>query len=139
MAFVAALLAFPSAPLPNRLGDSHPLNAPAWTLFQEYIANVAYALLLRRLAIRPLMIAAGIAAAASLATALTLGSYDTGWGRDNFWGAPVRLAYPFLAGLIIHRTRDRLPNIRLGFIPLSIILTMLFAAPVLPELWGASS
>ena len=41
----------PSAPLPNRLGDSHPINAPAWTLLQEYIANLTYALVLRRLGV----------------------------------------------------------------------------------------
>ncbi len=29
--------------------EMHPLNGPAWTLFFEYIANILYALLLRRL------------------------------------------------------------------------------------------
>lgn len=136
LAFVAALLALPSAPLPNRLGDSHPLNAPAWTLLQEYIANLAYALILRRLGLRALMALAGLAALASAVTALTLGSYDTGWGLHNFWGAPVRLAYPFLAGLILYRLGDHLPRLRLGFLPLSLILLLLFAAPVLPEVGG---
>lgn len=136
LAFVAALFALPSAPLPNRLGDSHPLNAPAWTLLQEYIANLAYALVLRRLGLRALIALAGLAALASAATALTLGSYDTGWGLHNFWGAPVRLAYPFLAGLILYRLGDRLPRLRPGFLPLSLILMLLFAAPVWPEVGG---
>lgn len=136
LAFAAALLALPSAPLPNRLGDSHPLNAPAWTLLQEYIANLAYALVLRRLGLRPLAALTAVAAMVSAATALTLGSYDTGWGLHNFWGAPVRLAYPFLAGLLLYRVRDRLPRIRLGFVPLSLMLVLAFAAPVLPEVGG---
>ncbi|WP_322964045.1 acyltransferase family protein [Sphingomonas fuzhouensis] len=136
LAFVAALLALPSAPLPNRLGDSHPLNAPAWTLFQEYIANLAYALVLRRLGVRPLVALTIMAALVSAATALTLGSYDTGWGLENFWGAPVRLAYPFLAGLLLYRTRAHWPRIRLGFVPLSLMLLVLFAVPVWPELGG---
>ena len=131
LAFVAAMLALPSPPLPNRLGDSHPLNAPAWTLFQEYIGNLAYALVLCRLRMRALIAVTGLAAMASLVTALSLGSYDTGWGLANFWGAPVRLAYPFLVGLLLYRLGDRLPRLTLGFPLLSAILLALFAAPVL--------
>jgi peptidoglycan/LPS O-acetylase OafA/YrhL len=48
----------------------------------------------------------------------------------------VRLAYPFLAGLILYRLGDRLPRVRLGFLPLSLILLLLFAAPVMPEVGG---
>jgi peptidoglycan/LPS O-acetylase OafA/YrhL len=132
-AFIMALLALPSAPLPNRLGDSHPLNAPAWTLLQEYVGNLAYALVLRRLGTHALAAAAIIAAVVSAVTALSLGSYDTGWGLSNFWGAPVRLAYPFLIGLLIFRLHHRLPRLRIGFIPLSIILVLVFIAPVLPS------
>ncbi|WP_420139261.1 acyltransferase family protein [Sphingomonas sp.] len=132
-AFLTALLALPSAPLPNRLGDSHPLNAPAWTLLQEYIGNIAYALVLRRLRTRALAGMAVIAAIISAVTALSLGSYDTGWGLANFWGAPVRLAYPFLIGLLIYRLHDRLPRFRVGFIPLSIVLALAFIAPVWPS------
>lgn len=132
LAAVAGLLALPSLPLANRLGDSHPLNAPAWTLFQEYIANLAYALVLRRLGLRALAAVALVAALVSAATALTLGSYDTGWGLANFWGAPVRLTYPFVSGLLLYRLGDRLPRLRLGFVPLSIVLALAFAAPVFP-------
>lgn len=103
---------------------------------QEYIANLAYALVLRRLGLRALIALAGLAALASAATALTLGSYDTGWGLHNVWGAPVRLAYPFVVGLILYRLGDRLPRVRLGFLPLSLILLLLFAAPVWREVGG---
>jgi peptidoglycan/LPS O-acetylase OafA/YrhL len=134
--FVMAALALPSAPLPNRLGDSHPLNAPAWTLLQEYIGNLAYALVLRRLGTRALAVAVGVAGLLSAAMALTLGSYDTGWGLANFWGAPVRLAYPFMTGLLLFRLQDRLPRWRIGFVPLSLVLGLAFAAPVLPTVDG---
>jgi peptidoglycan/LPS O-acetylase OafA/YrhL len=80
---------------------------------------------------RALIALTGLAAIASLVTALSLGSYDTGWGLANFWGAPVRLAYPFLAGLLLYRLGDRLPRITLGFPLSSAILLALFAAPVL--------
>ena len=135
-AFAMALFALPSAPLPNRLGDSHPLNAPAWTLLQEYIGNLAYALVLRRLGTRTLATVAGVAGLLSAAMALTLGSYDTGWGLTNFWGAPVRLAYPFLTGLLLFRLQDRLPRWRIGFVPLSVVLGLAFAARVLPVVGG---
>ncbi|SEN85819.1 Peptidoglycan/LPS O-acetylase OafA/YrhL, contains acyltransferase and SGNH-hydrolase domains [Sphingomonas gellani] len=135
-AFVMAALALPSTPLPNRLGDSHPLNAPAWTLLQEYIGNLAYALVLRRLGTRALAVAVGVAGLLSAAMALTLGSYDTGWGLTNFWGAPVRLAYPFMTGLLLFRLQDRLPRWRIGFVPLSVALGLAFAAPLLPTVGG---
>lgn len=134
LAFATGLLALPSAPLQNRLGDSHPLNAPAWTLFQEYLGNLGYALVLRRLGLRMLLGLAAIAATASAATVLALGSYDTGWGLSNFWGAPVRLAYPFLAGLVIYRMQDRLPRVRIGWLWLSLLLTLAFVAPRLPDI-----
>jgi peptidoglycan/LPS O-acetylase OafA/YrhL len=135
-AFVMAALALPSTPLPNRLGDSHPLNAPAWTLLQEYVGNLAYALVLRRLGTRALAVAVGVAGLLSAAMALTLGSYDTGWGLTNFWGAPVRLAYPFMTGLLLFRLQDRLPRWRIGFVPLSVVLALAFAAPVWPTVGG---
>ena len=33
------LLLLPTWPLPNRFGDTHTLNGPCWSLFQEYLGN----------------------------------------------------------------------------------------------------
>jgi len=137
-AFVLALFVLPGPMLANRWDDTHPLNGPAWTLLQEYIANLAYALVLRRASRRVLATLAVIAAAALLAGALKAGSLDIGPGWGTLWGAPVRLAYPFLAGLLVFRLRDRLPALRLGFVPLSLVMVAVLAFPALPEVHGVA-
>ena len=63
-ALLVLLLSFPTRPLPNRWDDTHTLNGPEWTLFWEYVGNLAYALLLRRLpakALPPIMLLGAIA------------------------------------------------------------------------------
>ena len=40
----------------------HPLNGPAWSLYYEYIANIFYALILRKLPTKILIILGVIAA-----------------------------------------------------------------------------
>ena len=49
IAFICSLFLIPCAPFPGRYGNLMPLNAPAWSLFMEYAANVIYALVLWRL------------------------------------------------------------------------------------------
>ena len=134
------LLVLPARPLPNRWLDTHPFNGPAWTLLQEYIANIAYAVWLRRLRARTLGVIAIIAAAVLVGEALHRGSLDAGFGWDNWWMAPIRLAYPFVTGLLLYRVRDRLPRVlqrlRGGWLPLSAVLALAFLAPIMPEAGG---
>lgn len=130
------LLLLPTVTLPGRWTDTHPLNGPSWTLFQEYIANIAYALLLRRLSTRTLGVLAVIAGGVLLACALSIGTLDRGYAWENLWMAPVRLAFPFITGLWLYRVKDRLPRWRLGFLPLSIVLAVAFALPTWPALGG---
>src|SRR5689334_6516190 len=65
---------------------------------------------------------------------------DAGFGWDNWWMAPVRLAYPFVTGLWLYRVRDRLPRLlrrlRAGWLPLTTVLTLAFLTPILPEAGG---
>ena len=131
------LLVLPARPLPNRWLDTHPFNGPAWTLLQEYVANVAYAVWLRRLSARALGVIAVIAGAVLVGEALHRGSLDAGFGWDNWWMAPIRLAYPFVTGLLLFRVRERLPRaLRAGWLPLSVLLTLAFLAPIMPEAGG---
>jgi len=134
------LLVLPARPLPNRWFDTHPFNGPAWTLLQEYIANVAYAVWLRRLRARTLGVIAVIAGTVLVGAALQRGSLDAGFGWDAWWMAPIRLAYPFVTGLWLYRVRDRLPRalqrLRAGWLPLTAVITLAFLAPIMPELSG---
>ncbi len=126
--FVLSLLLLPSPSLPYRYGETHSLDGPAWTLFQEYLANVAYGFLGRRLSIRSLGIFCAIAAIALIMTAQHFGNLSTGWAWPNFWAAFVRLAYPFAAGLLLYRLKIRrtLPH---SYLWLSLLLVALFTEP----------
>jgi len=128
--FGLSLLLLPSPCLPNRFGETHSLNAPAWTLLQEYIANVAFGLLGQRLSRRALGALCFVGAVALILTALHFGNLSTGWAWSNFWAAPVRLLYPFCAGLLLYRLSIRiaLPH---SYLWLSLLLVALFAAPAL--------
>jgi peptidoglycan/LPS O-acetylase OafA/YrhL len=130
------LLLLPSWPLPNRWTDTHPLNGPCWSLLQEYIGNLAYAFVLRRMPARALGILALLSGTVLVACAATLGSLDQGAGWGRFWMAPVRLCFPFLAGLWLYRMRDRLPRVRLGWLPLCAVMVVAMAFPILPPVGG---
>lgn len=112
--------------------EMHPLNGPAWSLFFEYIANILYALILRRLSNTILAILVFIAGAALIHLAVTSPQGDVigGWAID-----PVqlrigftRLLYPFLAGLLLSRIAKpgKLNN---AFLWSSLLLMMALAIP----------
>ncbi len=135
-ALLVMLLSLPTRPLPNRWDDTHTLNGPEWTLFWEYVGNLAYALLLRRLPTRllpPIML---LGAVALVWTGAARGSLDGGWGWSNLWMAPVRLTFPFVTGLWLYRVRDRLPQPRVGFLPLTAALAAAVLLPIWPDAGG---
>lgn len=134
LAYGANLLLLPSPTLPNHFDETHPLDAPTWTLFWEYIANVAYALWLYRVGMRLLRLLLAFGAAALVVTAVLIrgrGGLGWGWGYDTLWVAPVRLAYPFLAGLMIYRMgwKIRLPQ---PYVSASLIVVAALIVPALP-------
>ncbi|WP_420137335.1 acyltransferase family protein [Sphingomonas sp.] len=135
-ALALMVLSLPARPLPNRWDDTHPLNGPEWTLFWEYVGNLAYALVLRRLTTTWLLPIMAAGAIALFWTGAARGSLDGGWGWSNLWMALVRLTYPFVTGLFLYRVRHHLPKIRLGFLPLTLILTIAILLPIWPEAAG---
>jgi peptidoglycan/LPS O-acetylase OafA/YrhL len=124
-------------PLPPALelrgwGEMHPLVGPAWSLFFEYVANILYALFIRRfsnLALSVLVLLAG----GALAHYLLLGPKGDvigGWSL-----APVqlqlgftRLMYPFFTGLLLSRVTKpgRMPH---AFLLCSVLLATVLALP----------
>lgn len=90
-------------------GEMYPLNGPAWSLFFEYIGNILYALLLRRLPTRALMVFVGLAAAGLAIFAVGsfsgYGHLGVGWSLadNNFVGGLLRLLFSFSAGLLMSR------------------------------------
>lgn len=90
-------------------GEMFPLNGPSWSLFFEYIGNILYALLLRRLPTKwlaALVAVMGVglwwAAVGNLSGFSHLG---VGWtlADYNFAGGMLRMGFAFSAGLLMAR------------------------------------
>jgi peptidoglycan/LPS O-acetylase OafA/YrhL len=88
-------------------GESYPLNGPEWSLFFEYIANVAYAFWLRKFRLRSLGILSAVLACLLACVIVTseTGSVGCGWlfTGDHLWKGMVRLLFPFVTGLFLFR------------------------------------
>jgi peptidoglycan/LPS O-acetylase OafA/YrhL len=80
------------------------LNPPTWSLFWEYIINLLYALVLVKLKNRPLWILTLFAAIALCYEAYKSSYLGVGFGGDNFGGGGIRVAYSFVAGMLVYRS-----------------------------------
>jgi len=133
--FALSVLLLPTPNVPNSFGETHSLNGPSWTLFQEYIANVLYGFFGHKLTRRLHIGLCVVSAAALVWTAQHFTDLSHGWGWADFWAAPVRLACPFLLGLLVYRTRFRL-SVPQPFVVLSLVLVAIFVAPIVRKYNG---
>ena len=116
--------------------EMHPLNGPAWSLFFEYVANILYALFIRRftnLALGVLVFIAGCATI-HLAVTGTNGDVIGGWSlnAEQLHIGFVRLMYPFFAGLLLSRL-IKPATINHGFIWCSLLLITVLSIPRLGD------
>lgn len=128
--FLCSIFLIPFPVMEDRFFNLFGLNAPAWSLFWEYVANVVYALILHRLSRRYLVVLLVLAATVLSMVSYQAGNLMGGWGGDNFWDGGVRIAYSFLAGLLIYRSGWIIKN-RLGFLGLAVLLSAALLMPVL--------
>lgn len=112
--------------------EMHPLNGPAWSLFYEYIANIVYALFLRRVSKIILATLVLVAAGVTIHYALTNSNGDIigGWSVDStqLRIGFTRLAFPFLAGMLLAKTA-KLYYTKHAFLTASLLLVVLFSIP----------
>jgi peptidoglycan/LPS O-acetylase OafA/YrhL len=122
--------------------ELHPLNGPAWSLFYEYIGNIGYAVLFRRLP-RPILAGLTILAGAFLLETVMLGDRRDligGWSldADGMHVGFARLLYPFLAGILLMRVGTR-ARVRHSFAISSLLLVVALSLPRLgatPHHWS---
>ncbi len=85
--------------------EMHPLNSVGWSLFFEYVANILYAVWIRKFSKTALFVLVGISAVALAHLVVTNGDVSGGWTlnveqvRIGF----TRTMYPFFAGLLLSR------------------------------------
>ena len=112
--------------------EMHPLNGPGWSLFYEYVANIFYALFVRKFSKTALSILVLVGAAALIHLGLTNPTGDVvgGWALEptQIWIGLTRVTYPFFAGLLLFRA-VKLPQFNNGFLWSSVLLIVILAMP----------
>lgn len=124
------LIGFTLLPTPDvrGWGETHSLNGPCWSLVQEYIANILYAFIGRKLNKTALLAVVLLSAILLIAVAGFKGTIGTGWSFKTFWIAPVRMLFPFFAGLLLFRT-GKMVRIPMAYPLCSLLLICIFFLP----------
>src|ERR1700735_626614 len=112
--------------------EMHPLDGPGWSLFFEYVANILYAIGLRKLSKTALAVFVLIAAAVLIQYSVTCKSGDMtgGWSlnEEQLRIGFTRLLYPFFAGLLLSRV-VKPGHINNAFLLCSVLLLVVFCVP----------
>lgn len=131
------LIGYTLLPVPKSMdirgwNEMHPLNGPAWTLFFEYIANVLYALFVRKFSNKVLSVLVIISAVFLLHMAVTSSKGDVigGWSLDatQLRIGFTRLMYPFFAGLLLSRLMKPTP-VKNAFLMCSVLILTVLSMP----------
>lgn len=126
--FLASAFLIPYPIMAERFFNLFNLNAPAWSLFWEYIANLFYILILFRLNRNVLQTLTLITAVIICFVAFRSTNLMGGWGGPTFWDGGARVLYSFLAGMLVYRSNWIIKN-RLGFLGVSVLLLLSFLVP----------
>lgn len=130
---------YPGAPADVRgNGELFPLNGPSWSLFFEYIGNILYALLLRRLPTRWLAVIAAATGCILAGIAVTDGYLGVGWSMvdGGLWTGLVRMLFPYTMGMLMARMFHPVKGARGVFWICGLII---FLVGCLPLLFGELS
>jgi len=131
------LIGYTILPVPLALdirgwAEMHPLNSVGWSLFFEYVANILYALGIRKLsntALSMLVLLAAIALA-HLAITSPAGDVSGGWtlNAEQVRVGMTRTMYPFFAGLLLSRLAV-FARLKHAFLGCSLLLALLLYMP----------
>lgn len=135
--FVATLMnsfLIPAAPGTEvrGLGEMYPLNGPSWSLFFEYIGNILYALIIRRLPTKELAVLVFISGCglATFAIFGPLGDICAGFSLTGkeFTAGFLRVMFSFSAGLLLLRV-FKPAHVKGAFWICSLAIITLMAVP----------
>jgi len=134
---VMMLIGFTMIPVTKSLdirgwSEMYPVNGPAWSLFFEYIANILYAIGVRKVSNRVLSILVILAAVflISVAVSPVRSGLIGGWSLDvpEVKVGLARVLFPFFAGVLLMRSGFRIHS-RHTFAVCSLILIIALAMP----------
>ena len=152
MLLLQALLLICMIPLPKSMdirgwGELTSINGPIWTLIYEYVANILYALFLRRTGKVVLGIIVAFCALMSADLCLQLNLWgnlvDPGYyctinggficNPEHVYRAMVRLMFPFTMGLLLSRI-GKFIKIKGGFWAASLLVLAMVSTPMLTDI-----
>jgi len=128
LVFVSSVLLIPLPVMADRSFNLFGFNAPAWSLFWEYIANIVYAFVLCRISRLYLLLITIIAAVVVCFVCYRSGNLLGGWSGPTFWDGGARVSYSFSAGLLMYRSDWIIKN-KLGFTGVAVLLFLAFIMP----------
>ncbi|PTS91654.1 acyltransferase [Pedobacter sp. HMWF019] len=116
--------------------EMHPLNSVGWSLFFEYIANILYAVWIRKFSKTTLSVLVFVSAAALAHLAITNGDVSGGWtlNVEQVRVGITRTIYPFFAGLLLSRI-SKPTSIRHAFLWCSVLVAVVL---YMPRIGGAN-
>jgi peptidoglycan/LPS O-acetylase OafA/YrhL len=128
------LSALSFAPLLLGAGPIYPLNAPSWSLFDEFVVNTVFGFVAPALTARRLKIALGASFAALCVATFLAGSFAAIGGAEaaDWPGGILRAAFSFSLGLLLHRWHmaGRLPKPKLSAWLVAALVFASFFVPV---------
>ena len=128
LVFLCSLLLIPLPVIADRGFNLFSFNAPSWSLFWEYVANIMYALVLYKISRRYLLLLTILSAIAIGVVCYRAGNLLGGWSGPTFWDGSARICFSFLAGLLIYRSNWIIKN-KLGFTGIGLLLLLAFTMP----------
>ena len=113
-------------------GELFPLNGPSWSLFFEYIGNILYALLLRRLSTRWLAAVAAVSGVLLTGIAVHDGYLGVGWSMvdGGLWTGLVRMLFPYSLGMLMARVFKPLKRVHGAFWSCAVIIFLVGCLPL---------
>ncbi|MBD1395261.1 acyltransferase family protein [Mucilaginibacter glaciei] len=128
LVFLASVLMIPASVMTERAFNLFSFNAPAWSLFWEYVANIIYAFVLFRIRRKWVLWLTILSGVGICIVAYQSGNLMGGWGGSSFWDGSIRISYSFLAGLLVYRSNWIIKN-NLGFTGLAMLIALAFLMP----------
>jgi len=125
---IVMFIGFTLFPGPRGWENTHPLDPPSWSLLQEYIANILYAVFVRhfnKIGLAALVLISGIVLTW---VSVTHGDISGGWDYKTIGFAFIRIFYPFFGGLLLFRL-GKLIHIPNAYLICSLGLILLFFMP----------
>ncbi len=123
--------------------EMNSLNGASWSLLWEYVANIIYALVVRRFSKLLLFIFVALSAVLTIDIALNIDMFGLlevrswakytviggfGLSADQLYIGVARLLYPFFAGLLLSRI-NRLIKVKGGFWWCSLLIALILVVP----------